>query len=70
MDLEEVNNLSCMIFETTRITPNSSTVLVVIFITNTPELFRKCGVPVYDPAISDHYLVYYLHDKIYWMLIG
>lgn len=54
-DLEEVNNLRCMISEPTRITPSSSTLLDVI-LTNTPELFRKCGV--YDPAISDHNLVY------------
>ena len=39
----------------TRITPNSSTLLDVI-LTNTPKLFRKCRV--YDPAISDHYLIH------------
>ena len=55
VDLEEVNNLSCMISEPTRTTQNSSTLLDVI-LTNTPEVFRKCGV--YDPAISDHYLIY------------
>ena len=54
-DLEEVNNMTCMISEPTRITPNSSTLLDVI-LTNTSELFRKCGV--YDPAISDHSLVF------------
>ena len=51
IDMEEVNNLQCMISEPTRITPNSATLLDVI-LTTTPELFRKCGT--YDPEISDH----------------
>ena len=50
IDLEGVNNMSCMISEDTRITPNSSILLDVI-LTNARELFRS-------PAISDHYLVY------------
>ena len=55
IDMEEVNNLQCMISEPTRITPNSQTLLDVI-LTTTPELFGKCGT--YDPEISDHRLVY------------
>ena len=55
IDMEEVNNLQCMISEPTRITPNSQTLLDVI-LTTTPELFGKCGT--YDPEISDHHLVY------------
>ena len=54
-DLEEVNSLQCMITEPTRITMNSQTLLDVL-LTNSPEVFRKCGT--YNPEISDHYLIY------------
>ena len=54
-DLEEVNDLECMIREPTRITPNSASLLDVI-LTNKPELFKKCGT--YDPAMSDHCMIY------------
>ena len=54
-DLEEVNNLQCMITEPTRITTHSQTLLDVV-LTNTPELFARCGT--YNPEISDHCLVY------------
>ena len=50
-DLEEVNNLKCMIEEPTRITTNSETLLDVI-LTNAPKMFKKCGT--YEPEISDH----------------
>jgi hypothetical protein len=53
--LEEVNNLQCMITEPTRITMNSQTLLDIL-LTNSPEIFRKCGT--YNPEISDHYLIY------------
>lgn len=55
IDMEEVNNMQCMISEPTRITPNSQTLLDVIM-TTSPELFRKCGT--YEPGMSDHCLVY------------
>lgn len=54
-DLEEVNNLNCMINEPTRITAPSESLLDVI-LTNTPELFKKCGT--YEPEISDHRMIY------------
>ena len=54
-DLEEVNNLECMIREPTRITLNSTSLLNVI-LTNKPELFKKCGT--YDPAMSVHCMIY------------
>ena len=54
-DLEEVYNLSCLITEPTRVTIHSQALLDVL-LTNTPELFKNCGV--YTPEISDHYLIY------------
>ena len=50
-DSEELNNLHFMINETTRITAHSKSLLDVI-LTNTPDLFKKCGT--YEPEISDH----------------
>ena len=44
-----------MITEPTRIAMNSQTLLDVL-LTNSPEVFRKCGT--YNPEISDHYLIY------------
>ena len=54
-DLEEVNNLQCMITEPTRVTAHSESLLDVI-LTNNPELFKKCGV--YQPEMSDHHMVF------------
>ena len=54
-DLEEVNDLKCLITEPTRITAHSESLLDVI-LTNNPDLFAKCGV--YQPEISDHHLVF------------
>lgn len=50
-DLEEIKSLQCLITEPTRIAEQSQTSLDV-FLTNTPELFEKCGT--YDPGLSDH----------------
>lgn len=50
-DLEEINSLQCSLTEPTRIVEESQTPLDV-FLTNTPELFEKCGT--YDPGLSDH----------------
>ena len=54
-DLEEVFDMECLIKEPTRFTSSSSTLLDVI-LTNRPDMFQNSGV--YDPAISDHCLVY------------
>lgn len=54
-DLEQVYNLTCLITEPTRVTMYSQTLLDVL-LTNTPEMFTRCGV--YNPEISDHYLIY------------
>ena len=54
-DLEEVNNLKCLITEPTRITVHSHTRLDVL-LTKTPELFVKSGT--FDPGLSDHCMVY------------
>ena len=54
-DLEEVNNLECLITEPTRITAHSETLLDVI-LNNNPELFKKCGT--HQPEMSDHHLVF------------
>ena len=54
-DLEEVNNLHCLITEPTRVTANSQTLLDVL-LTNTPELFKRCGV--FNPDLSDHHMIY------------
>lgn len=48
-DLEEINSLQCLITEPTRIVEQSQTPLDV-FLTNTPELFEKCGT--YDPGFK------------------
>ena len=48
-ELEEVNNLQCMITEPTQVTAHSESLLDVI-LTNNPELFKKCGV--YQPEMS------------------
>ena len=62
VDLEEVNNLQCMILELTRITPTTATLLDVI-LTNQPDLFRKCGV--HHLALSDHSMVCgIMRDKV------
>ena len=53
-DLEEVNNLECMVTEPTRITARSETLLDVI-LTNNPELFKKYGT--HQPEMSNHHLV-------------
>ena len=54
-DLEQVYDLTCLITEPTRVTMHSRTLLDVLLI-NTPELFTRSGV--YDPEISDQYLIY------------
>ena len=54
-DLEQVYNLTCLITEPTRVTMHSQTLLDVL-LTNTPEMFTRCGV--YNPEISDHYIQY------------
>lgn len=54
-DLEQVFNLTCLITEPTRVTMHSQTLLDVL-LTNTSELFTRCGV--YNSEISDHYLIY------------
>ena len=54
-DLEEVNDLHCLINEPTRVTANSQRLIDVIF-TNNPDLFKNCGV--YNPEISDHSMIY------------
>ena len=62
-DMEEINNMQCMISDPTTITMNSHTLLDVIE-TNSPELFRKCGT--FNPNISDHHLIYgILLEKVY-----
>ena len=55
VDLEEVNGLHCMINEPTSVTTHSESLLDVL-LTNTPEMFNKCGV--YQPLLSDHYLIF------------
>ena len=61
-DLEEVNNLKCMIEEPTRITTDSEVLLVVI-LTNAPKMFKNCGT--YEPEISNHRMIYgELTDKV------
>ena len=61
-DLEQVCNLTCLITEPTRVTMHSQTLLDVL-LTNTPEMFTRCGV--YNPEISDHYLIYgEMTDKV------
>ena len=54
-DLEEVNDLHCLINEPTRVTANSQT-LIDVMLTNNPDLFKNCGV--YNPEISDHSMIY------------
>ena len=54
-DLEEINDLHCIINEPTRVTGNSQT-LIDIMLTNNPNLFKNCGV--YNPEISDHSMIY------------
>ena len=54
-DLEEVNDLHCLINEPTRVTANSQT-LIDVMLTNNPDLFKNCGV--YNPEISDHSTIY------------
>ena len=54
-DLEEFNNLECMIREHTKINPSFASLLDVI-LTKKPELFKKCGT--YDPAMSDYCMIY------------
>ena len=54
-DLEEVYNLCCLITEPIRVMIQSCTLLDV-FLTNSPELFNRCGV--YNPEISDHCVIY------------
>ena len=54
-DLEEVNNLHCSITEPTRVTVHSQTLLDVS-LTNTPDLFKRCGV--FNPELSDHHIIY------------
>ena len=55
-DLEEVNDLHCLINEPTRVTANSQT-LIDVMLTNNPDLFKNCGV--YNPEISDHSMIYW-----------
>lgn len=55
VDLEDAFGLECVIKEPTRITTHSSTLLDVL-LTNRPQSFKRTGV--YDPALSDHGLVY------------
>lgn len=56
-DLKEVYNLSCLITEPTRVTTDNAFLHALnVLLTNTPELFKRCGV--YNPEISDHYLIY------------
>ncbi|PFX14361.1 hypothetical protein AWC38_SpisGene21486 [Stylophora pistillata] len=54
-DLQEINNLECLITKPTRISVHSQTLLDVL-LTNTPELFVKSGTC--DPGLSDHCMVY------------
>ena len=54
-DLEEVNNLECLITEPTRTTAHSETILDVI-LTNNTVLFKKCGT--HQPEMSNHHLVF------------
>ena len=54
-DLEEVNDLHCLINEPTRVTANSQT-LIDVMLTNNLDLFENCGV--YNPEISDHSMIY------------
>ena len=54
-DLEEVNDLHCLINFPTRVTANSQT-LIDMMLTNNPDLFKNCGV--YNPEISDHSMIY------------
>ena len=62
-DLEEVNNLKCLITKPTRITVHSQTLLDVL-LTNSPELFVKSGT--FDPGLSDHYMVYgEMNEKVH-----
>ena len=61
-DLKQVYNLTCLITEPTRVTMHSRTLLDVL-LTNTPEMFTRCGV--YNPEISDHCLIYgEMTDKV------
>ena len=61
-DLEQVDNLTCLITEPTRVTVHSQTLLDVL-LTNTLEMFTRCGV--YNPKISDHCLIYgEMTDKV------
>ena len=54
-DLEEVNDLHCLINEPTRVTANSQT-LIDVMLTNNSDLFKNCGV--YNLEISDHSMIY------------
>ena len=54
-DLEEVNDLHCLINEPTTVTANSQT-LIDVMLANNPDLFKNCGV--YNPEISDHSMIY------------
>ena len=62
-DLEETLGLECLINQPTRVT-NITQTLIDVIMTNQPDLFRKSGV--YNPELSDHYLVYsFLWERIY-----
>jgi len=54
-DLEEVNNLQCMITEPTRVTAHWESLLDVI-LTNNTDSFKKCGA--YQPEMSHHHMVF------------
>ena len=63
MDLEEVNNLKCLITEPIRITVYSQMLLDVL-LTSTPELFVKSGT--FNPGLSDHCMVYgEMNEKVH-----
>lgn len=54
-DLEEVNDLHCLINEPTRVTENSQT-LIDEMLTNNLDLVKNCDV--FNPEISDHSKIY------------
>ena len=61
LDLEVEQGLKCMITKPTWIEMRGS--LVTKLLTNHPKLFEDCGV--YDPALSDHGLVYgFLNEMV------
>ena len=59
----DIFGLEQLITERTRITRNSSTLIIDLCITNSPLKITKCGVA--QLTISDHALIYMTHKAHY-----